>query len=122
MRRQALLLRQRGKEAAQGVVFLRVKRGGEPELVLARELGKLAHYPFSGRGEVEGVQSAIVRVAATFDIAALLELVDVYDDTAGQHTQLSAEGLLAAAGLGGDGTQDSRVWGGQVGSGDLLGE
>ncbi len=110
MRRQTLLLGHRGEQAAQGSVLLRVKRGGEPELVLAREVGKLAQQPFSGRGEVEGVQPAIVGVAATLDIAALLELVDVYDDAAGQHTQLSAEGLLAAAGLGGDGAQDSRVW------------
>ena len=122
MRRQALLPRHRGKEAAQGAVLLRVKRGGEPELVLARELGKLAQQPFSGGGEVEGVQSAIVGVAATLDIAALLELVDVYDDAAGQHTQLSAEGLLAAAGLGGDGAQDSRVWRAQLDGGHLLGE
>ena len=122
MRRQALLLRHRGKQATQRVVLLGVKRGGEAELVLARELGKLAHQPLSGRGEVQSVQPTITRVASTLDIATLLKLVDVYDDAAGQHTQLSAQGLLAAAGLGGDVAQDSRVWGAQPDSGHLFGE
>ena len=122
MRRQPLLLRHRGKQTAQGAVLLRVKRGGEPKLVLARELGKLAQQSFAGCGEVEGVQPAIVGIAAALDIAALFELVDVYDDAAGQHTQLSAEGLLAAAGLGGDDAQYSRVWRAQLDRGHLLGE
>ncbi len=122
MRRQALLLRHRGEEPAKGAVLLRVKGRGEPEVMLAREVGKLAHQSFPGRGEKEGVQAAIVRVAAPFDIAALLELVNVYDDAAGQQSQLSAEDLLAAAGLGGDHAQDSRVRWGQFDSGDLLGE
>jgi len=122
MGRQALLLRHRGEKLAKGAVLLGVKRGGEPEVVLARELGKLAHQPFPGRGEVESVQPAIVRVAAPFHIATLLKLVDVYDDAAWQHTQLIAEGLLAAAGPGGDGAQDSRVRWAQLDSGHLLGE
>lgn len=122
MRRQALLLGHCRKQAAQGAVLLRIERRGEPELVLASELRKLAHQPFSGRGEVQSVQPPIVRVAATLDIAALLELVDVNDDPAGQHTQLSAEGLLAAAGVGGDGAQDSRVWWAQLDSGHLFSE
>jgi len=83
MRRQALLVCHRSEQAAQGAVFLRVKRGGEQELVLVRELGKLAHQPFPGRGEVERVQPAIARIAATLYVAALLELVDVNDDAAG---------------------------------------
>jgi hypothetical protein len=122
MRRQALLLRHRGKQTAQGAVLLRVKPGGEPKLVLARELGKLAQQTFAGRCEVEGVQPAIVGVAATLDVATFFELVDVYDDAAGQHTKLNAEGLLAAAGLGGDGAQDSRVWRAQLDRGHPLGE
>lgn len=122
MRREALLLCHRGEQPAQGAVLFGVERGGEPELVLPSELGKLAHQPFSGRGEVESVQPAIVRVAAPLDIAALLEFVDVDDDAAGQHAQLGAEGLLAAARLGGDGAQDSRVWRAQLDGGHLFGE
>ena len=122
MRRQALLLRQRSEQFAQGAVLLRGERGGELELVLVRELRKLAHQPFSGRSEVEGVQPPVVGVAAPLDVAALLEFVDVDDDTAGQHPQLSAEGLLAAAGLGSDGAQDSRMWWAQFDSGHLFGE
>lgn len=122
MRRQALLLRHRGKKAAQGVALLRVKGRGEPQLVLARELGKLAHDLFPCCGQVEGVQPAIVRVTPALDVATLLELVDIDDDSAGQHAQLRAEGLLAAAGLGGDCTQDSRVRRAQLDGGHLLGE
>ena len=87
MRRQALLLRQRGEQFAQGAVLLRGERGGELELVLVRELRKLAHQPFSGPGEVQSVQPPIVRIAATLDIAALLELVDVNDDRKTAHAQ-----------------------------------
>lgn len=122
MRRQALLPRHRGEQPAQGTALLGVERGGEPELVLARELGKLAHQPFSGRGEIESVQPAIVGIAAPLDIAAILEFVDVDDDAAGQHPQLSAERLLATTGLGGDGAQDSRVWWAQLDGGHLFGE
>ena len=122
MRRQALLLRHCGKKAAQGVALLRVKGRGEPQLVLARELGKLAHQLFPGRGEVEGVQPAIVGVTPALDVATLLELVDIDDDSAGQHAQLRAEGLLAAAGLGGDCAQDSRMWWAQLDRGHLFGE
>jgi hypothetical protein len=122
MRRQALVLRHRGKQPAQGAALLRVERAGKPELVLASELGKLAHQPFSGCGEVESVQPAIVGVAVPLDIAAVLEFVDVDDDAARQHPQLSAEGLLAAAGLGGDRAQDSRVGWAQPNGGHLLGE
>ena len=68
------------------------------------------------------MQPPILRVAATLDIAALFELVDINDDPAGQHTQLSAEGLLAATGLSGDGAQDSRVWWAQLDSGHLFSE
>lgn len=122
MRCQTLLLCHRGKQAAQCAALFRVKRGGEHELVLARELGKLAHQPFSRSSEVQSVQSAVVGVAATLDITALLEFVDVDDDPAGQHTQLSAEGLLAAAGVGGDGAQYSRAGRRQIDSGHLFGE
>lgn len=122
MRRQALLPCHRGEQVAQGAALLRVERGGERELVLARKLRKLAHQPFSGRSEVEGVQPAVVGVAAPLDVTALLEFVDVDDDAAGQHAQLGAEGLLAAAGLGGDGAQDSGMWWVQLDSGHLFGE
>ncbi len=122
MRREALLLRHCGKKTPQGVALLSVKRRGEPQLVLARELGKLAHQFFPGRGEVEGVQPAIVGVAAALEVATLLELVDIDDDAARQHAQLSAEGLLAAAGLGGDCTQNPCVWRAQLDGGHLLGE
>jgi len=65
MRSQALLLRHRGQKGAQGTALLGVERGGEPEFVLAREFGKLAHQLFPGGGQVKGVQSAVVRVATT---------------------------------------------------------
>lgn len=68
------------------------------------------------------MQPPIVWVAAPLDIAALLELIDVNHDPAGQHAQLSAEGLLAAAGLGGDGAQDSSMWWAQLDSGHLFSE
>ena len=45
------------------------------------------------------MQPTIARVAAPFDIAAILEFVDVGDDAAGQQTQPSAQGLLARPGL-----------------------
>jgi hypothetical protein len=122
VRRQALLARHRGQQVAQGAALLRVERGGELELVLARELRKLAHQPFSGRSEVEGVQPAVVGVAAPLDVSALLEFVYVDDDAAGQHTQLRAEGLLAAAGLGSDGAQDSGMRWAQLDGGHLFGE
>lgn len=122
MRCQALLFCHRGEQAAQRAVLLGVERGGELQFVLARELRKLAHQLFSGRGEVQGVQSAVVGVASTLDIAAPLEFVDVDDDAAGQHAQLSAEGLLTAAGLGGNGAQDSRVRWRQIDRGHLFGE
>jgi hypothetical protein len=120
--RQALLPRDRGKQPAQRLVLLRVERRGELSFVLPCELRKLAHQPFSGRGKVKGAQPAIVGIAAPLDVAALLELVDVDDDAAGQHAQLNAESLLAAAGLGGDGAQDSRVRRTQVDGGHLFGE
>ena len=115
-------MRHRGEKGAQGAALLGVERGGEPEFVLAREFGKLAHQLFPGGGQVKGVQPAVVRVATTLDIAALFELIDVDDDAAGQHAQLSAEGLLAAAGFVGDRAQDSSVWRAQFDGGNRLGE
>jgi hypothetical protein len=122
VRRQSLIPGHRGEQAAQGAVLRRVKGGSESMLVFARELGNLAQQPFSSRREVKGVQPAIVGVTATLQIATLLELVDIYNDAAGQHTQLSAESLLAATGLAGDRAQYSRVWRRQLYRGHLLGE
>ena len=45
------------------------------------------------------MQAPVVGVAATFDVATVLELVDVGDDPARQQAQLSAERLLTAAGI-----------------------
>ena len=73
-------------------------------------------------GEVQRVQPAVVGVAAPFDVAAVLQLVDIGDDAAGQHAELAAERLLASPGFGGDGAKDACVRRGQVDGRHLFGE
>lgn len=116
------MLCQRGEKGAQGASLLRVERGGKPSFMLARKFGKLAHQPFPGSGEVEGVQAAVVRIAGALDITTGFELVDIDDHPAGQHAQLLAEGLLAAAGLICYCAQNSRVGWAQVDGGNRFGE
>jgi hypothetical protein len=122
MRGQALVVGHRRKEIADRAALFGVESDRELVLVLACEAGKLAHQLLPLCGEVEGVQAAVSGVAATLDIPTLLELVDVADHAAGHQAQVGAEGLLAAAGLCRDGTQDARVWRGQLDGRELFGE
>jgi hypothetical protein len=96
---QALVLGDCGEKIAQHVTLFGVERGGHPVLVSAGQLGKPTHQLLSGRGEVQRTKPTIAGVAAPFDIAAILEFVDVGDDATGQQTQLRAQGLLARPGL-----------------------
>ncbi|ORW63135.1 hypothetical protein AWC20_04340 [Mycobacterium parmense] len=120
--RQALLVGNRDEQLAQDTALLGVKRGGEPQLVLPRKPGHLAQQSFSGGREVQGVQAAVAGVAAPFQEAAVLQLVHVDHHAAGQHSELGAERLLAAAGLGGDGPQDARMGRREPEGRHLLGE
>ncbi|GFG75344.1 hypothetical protein MBOT_27090 [Mycobacterium botniense] len=99
MRRQILLSGHRRREIAQSVPVSGAQTDGEPLFVPACQFDNLAQQLLSRRGEVEGMQSAIVRIAATLDIATLLELIDRDHHMAGQHPRSRTEGLSAAAGL-----------------------
>ena len=68
------------------------------------------------------MQPAVVGIAATFDVATVLQLVDVGDDPARQQTQLAAERLLAAPGLGRDRAQDPGVRRRELDRRDQVGE
>ena len=68
------------------------------------------------------MQPAVVGVAAPFDVAAVLQLVDVCDDPARQQPQLPAEGLLAAPGFGRDRAQDPGVRWREIDRRDQVGE
>ncbi len=122
MRRQALLPGQRGEQAAQGAALLGVKPSGEPVLVLAGQLGQLAHQLFACGGEVERTQPPIAGVAASLDIAAVFEFVDIGDDATGQQVQPCAQSLLAEPGLRRNDPQYARMRRGQLEHGHLFGE
>lgn len=68
------------------------------------------------------MQASIVGVAAAFDIATVLQFVDIGNDAAWQQVKLRAERLLAATLVSGDGPQDSDVRRRQVDGGHLFGE
>jgi hypothetical protein len=67
-------------------------------------------------------ESAVVGVATTFDVTAVLKLVDVGNDPARQQPQLAAERLLTAPGIGRDRPQDPGVRGSEVDRRDQVGE
>jgi hypothetical protein len=87
---QALILRHRGKKLTQHVALHGVKRGGHLVLVSTRQLGKPAHQLLSGWSKEKRMQSAIGRVAASLNIATILEFIDVGDNTTGEQTELNA--------------------------------
>jgi hypothetical protein len=90
VRHQALILRHRGKKLTQHVTLHGVKRGGHLVLVSTCQLGKPAHQLFSGWSKEKRMQSAIGRVAASLNIATILEFIDVGDNTTGEQTKLNA--------------------------------
>jgi hypothetical protein len=87
---QALILRDRGKKLTQHVALHGVKRGGHLALVSTRQLGKPAHQLLSSRSKEKRMQSAIARVAASLNIATILEFIDVGHNTTGEQTKLNA--------------------------------
>lgn len=78
-------------------------------LSLAEYLGNLGKKLFSRAGEVKRVRTSISLVTTAFDVAAFLEVVDIGNDSAGSHAEISAEGALALTRLGSDRAHDSGV-------------
>ena len=76
------MLGDRRQQLAQGVALLRIQPCGEQPVVLTSQLADLGQHLLAGRGQIERMQSAVVGVAATFDVAAVLQLVDVGHDPA----------------------------------------
>jgi hypothetical protein len=68
------------------------------------------------------VEASVIGVAAPLDVATFLQLVDVRHDATRQHTELTAQRLLAASWFGGDGPKNPGVRRGQVDGRHLLGE
>jgi len=71
---------------------------------------------------MQRMETSVIGVAAPFDVAAFLQLVDVGHDTARQYAQTSAQRLLAAARFGGDGAKYPGVGRGQIDGRHLLGK
>ena len=67
--------------------------------MLTREVTDLAHQLLARRAQIEGMEAPVIGVAAAFDIATVLEVVDIGDNPAGQQAQLTTERLLASAGI-----------------------
>ena len=82
MWRQALNARRYRQQLVQGVALLCIQPRGEHPVVLTPQLADLADHLLAGRGQMERMESAVVGVAATFDVAAVLQLIDIGDDPA----------------------------------------
>ena len=83
VRRETLAFCQRAEQPPQVVALVVIESCGEAAVVLARQVADLAHQLLARRGQIEGMQAPVLGVAAAFDIAAVLEVVDVGDDAAG---------------------------------------
>src|SRR5579875_775243 len=116
------MLGHRREEIAKRTEFFGAESGGELVLVLACETRNLSHQFFPLGGQVEGIAAAITGVSATLDIPPLFQLVEVADQASGHEPQVRAEGMLAASGLGRDGTQNPGMCRGQLDVRELFGE
>lgn len=100
-----------GVEAAADCVVVRPAHGSDPPEELAPV-----------RCQVQGVQSAVGRVAAALDEATLGEHVDETDQPARWGPEQLRHGLLALPGRGRDRSEQPGLRGRQVQGGDPLGE
>jgi hypothetical protein len=110
-RRKALLVGDSPEERRQ-LGLLRLRQGGaEGVLVLVGYAVDLLEHFLALLGQVQGVATAVRGARPTFDKPAFLQPVEQLDESAGEHTELLPQGLLAeAVGLP-EHAEDARVRG-----------
>ena len=86
--------------------------------MLAGHAPELLHERAAGVGEVDGVEPAVVGVAAALDQPALLQAVDQGDEARRRSAEMPGECLLAASRLERDRAEESGLRGSQVELGD----
>jgi hypothetical protein len=119
---QPLMIGDSQEEGRQQIALLRTQGGQKGLLVFASYTADGFHRFAALVGEIESVATAIRRVSAAFDHAALLELIDQDHETAWQNTQVPREGLLAYPAGGVDEPQYPGVRGGQADGAQALRE
>lgn len=119
---ESLLVGDAPQERRELGAFVVGERGAEVGFVLGAGAGEAGQGCVALLGHVQGVVPAILRVTAPLDDAGALEVVDEGDEPAGVHAELLGDGLLAAAGLHGDGAEQPALWGGKSQRVDPFGE
>ena len=92
---QPLLIGDSTEERRQQISLLRAERHEERFLVVARDTANRFHGLASLVREVQGIATPVGRIGAPFNHAALFELVDQHDKSAGQDAEVFRERLLA---------------------------
>ena len=92
---QALLIGDSKEERRQQISFLRAERREERVLVIAPDTANRFHRVASLVSEMQGIAAPVARIRAPFNQAALFELVDQHDESAGQDAEVFRERLLA---------------------------
>jgi hypothetical protein len=92
---QPLLIGDSTEERRQQISLLRAERHKERFLVVARDTANRFRGLASLVREVQGIATPVGRIGAPFNHAALFELVDQHDKSAGQDAEVFRERLLA---------------------------
>jgi hypothetical protein len=114
-----------GRDALQQLQQLPALRDAEPTqqiaLGVAADAVDLGHHDLAVAGEVQGMDSTVAAAAPTLDQAAILEIIEEGDHTAGGHTELIGDGLLAPTRMLGHGSEHADVRRGDAKWCNLLG-
>lgn len=109
IRRKALVPGHRREQIQQYTGVFRAERGAELVVMLTGQPNNPTQQFLSLGGDVQRVAPAISAVAATLEVSALLELVQVTNQPSRHHAQISTEVMLTAARFCRDSPQDARV-------------
>src|SRR4029434_1743545 len=91
---QPLLIGASKEERRQQISLLRAERRQERVLVVTRDTANRFHRVASLVSEMQGIAASVGRIRAPFNHAALFELVDQHDESAGQNSEVFCERLL----------------------------
>jgi hypothetical protein len=92
---QPLLIGDSKEQRRQQIALLRAERREERVLVIARDTANRFDRVASLVTEMQGIAASVGRIGAPFNHAALFELVDQDDESAGQDAEMFRERLLA---------------------------
>jgi hypothetical protein len=112
-RPKALLIGYPPQKRSQQIALILGQRRQERFLMVARHFTHRLKKVFALLCHMQDIRAPVVRVFASFDEPAVLQLIDEGDKTARKHTQTLSDLLLAEAGRGRNDPHRAHVSGSQ---------